>query len=82
MEQYSRRSSVRVTGIKEHDCEDLDQIVTNLLDDMNVHDVNINNINHTHRVGPRNSLRNKDHVRKIIIQLIDYKSKTTFVKAR
>ena len=59
MEQYSRQSSVRVTGIKEHDGEDLDRIVTNLIDDMNVQDMNINNINRMHRVGPRNSLRKK-----------------------
>ena len=82
MEQNSRRSSVRVTGIKEHDCEDLDRIVTNLMVDMNVQDMNINNINRMHRVGPRNSLRNKNHARQIIIQFKDYKSKTTFIKAR
>ena len=52
MEQYSRRSSVRVTGIKEHDGEDLGRIVTNLKDDMNVQDLNINNANRMHRVGP------------------------------
>ena len=34
MEQYNRRSSVRVTGIKEHNGEDLDRIVTNLIDHM------------------------------------------------
>ena len=52
MEQYSRRSSVRLTGIKEHDGEDLGRIVTNLKDDMNVQDLNINNANRMHRVGP------------------------------
>ena len=82
MEQYSRRSSVRVTGIKEHDGEDLDRIVTNLIDDMNVQDMNINNINRMHRVGPRNSLTNKNHAQQIIIQFKDYQLKTTFIKAR
>jgi hypothetical protein len=81
MEQYSRRSSVRVTGIKEHDGEDLDQIITNLIDNMNVQDVTINNINRMHRVRPRNSLTNKNHARQIIIQFKDYQSKTTFIKA-
>ena len=52
MEQYSRRSSVRVTGIKEHDGEDLGRVVTNLKDDMNVQDMNISNINRMHRCGP------------------------------
>ena len=82
MEQYSRRSSVRVTGIKENEGEDLDWIVTNLMDDMDVQDMNINNINRMHRVGPRNSLTNKNHARQIIIQFKDYKSKKTFIKAR
>ena len=81
MEQYSRCSSVRVTGIKEHDGEDLERIVTNLIDDMNVPYMNNNNINRMHRVGPRNSLTNKNHARQIIIQFKDYKSKTTFIKA-
>ena len=71
-----------MTGIKEHDGEDLDRIVTNLMDDMDVQDMNINNINRMHRVGPRNSLTNKNHARQIIIQFKDYKSKTTFIKAR
>ena len=82
MEQYSRQSSVRVTGIKEHDGEDLDQIITNLIDNMNVQDVTINNINRMHRVRPRNSLTNKNHARQIIIQFKDYKSKTTFIKSK
>ena len=43
MEQYSRRSSVRVTGIKEQDGEYLDWILTNLMDDMDVQDMDINN---------------------------------------
>ena len=76
IEQYSRRSSVRVTGIKEQDGEDLDRILTNLMDDMDVQDMNINNINCMHRVGPRNSLTNKNNARQIIIQFKDYKSKT------
>ena len=82
MEQYSRRSSVRVTGIKEQDGEDLDRIVNNLMDDMDVQDMDITNFNRMHRVGPRNSLTNKNHARQIIIQFKDYKSKTTFIKAR
>ena len=74
MEQYSRRSSVRVTGIKEQDGEDLDRIVINLMNDMDVQDMDINNINRMHRVGPRNSLTNKNYARQIIIQFKDYKS--------
>ena len=82
MEQYTRHPSVRVTGIKEHDGEYLDRIVTILMDDMDVQYMNINNINRMHRVGPRNSLTNKNHARQIIIQFKDYKSKSTFIKAR
>ena len=41
-------SAVQVTGITEHDGEHLDLIVTNLIDDMIIQDMNINNINHMH----------------------------------
>ena len=82
IEQYRRWSSFRVTGIKEHDDEDNDRIVINLIDDMNVQDMNINNINRMHRVRPRHLLTNKHHARQIIIQFKDYRSKTTSIKAR
>ena len=52
MEQHSRWSSVRLSGIKEHDGEYLDRIVTNLIEDVNIQ--YMNNINHMHRVATQN----------------------------
>ena len=45
MEQYSRRSSFRVTDINEHEGEDLSRIVTNQIDDAKLQDMNLSNIN-------------------------------------
>ena len=82
LEQYSRRSSVRVSGIKEQtDGEQLETILTNLFTDMDV-PLTLNNINRAHRIGPRTSITNRHHSRQVIIQFKDHEAKTTFMKAR
>ena len=82
LEQYSRRSSVRVSGIKEKaDGEQLDTILADLFTDMDVH-LTLNNVNRAHRIGPRTSITNRQHSRQILIQFKDHQSKTTFMKAR
>ena len=71
IEQYSRRLSVRVSGIKENtDGEQLDAIVTKLFNDMEL-PLTISNINTAHRIGPRISITNRKHSRRVIIQLKD-----------
>ena len=81
LEQYSRRSSVRVSGIKEKaDGEQLDTILTDLFTDMDVH-LTLNNISRAHRIGPRTSLTIRQHSRQVI-QFKDHEAKTTFMKAR
>ena len=82
LEQYSRRSSVRVSGIKEKaDGEQLDTILKDLFTDMDVH-LTLNNISRAHRIGPRTSITNRQHSRQVIIQFKDHEAKTTFMKAR
>ena len=82
LEQYSRRSSVRVSGIKEKaDGEQLDTILTDLFTDMDV-PLTLNNVNRAHRIGPRTSITNRQHSRQVIIQFKDHESKTSFIKAR
>ena len=82
LEQYSRRSSVRFSGIKEKaDGEQLDTILADLFTDMDVPLI-LNNVNRAHRIGPRTSITNRQHSLQIIIQFIDHESKTTFMKAR
>ena len=82
LEQYSRRSSVRITGIVEHkDGEQIDKIITDLFNDMDM-PLKMDHINRAHRIGPRKSATNKNHSRQIIVQFKDYKSKNDFIKAR
>ena len=83
LEQRSRRTSIGIIGMEENknNGEDLEKIITNLIGYMNLQGhITLDNINRQHRIGPRNSLTNKNHTRQIIIQ--DYKSKTTFIIGR
>ena len=76
LEQYSRLSSVRVSGIKEKtDGEQLETILTDLFTDMDV-PLRLNNVNRAHRIGPRTSLTNRQHSRQVIIQFKDISVRT------
>ena len=63
LELYRRRSSVRVSGIQGNASgEQLDTIVTTMLNDMDV-PLTLNNVNRTHTFGPRTSITNRNHSR-------------------
>ena len=69
MEQYSRRTSIRIAGMDENNHgEDLEKIITNLIGDMNLQDhITLDNINILNCIRPRNSLTIKNHARQFII---------------
>ena len=54
LEQYSRRTSIRITGLEENkNGEHLEKITTNLIVDMNLQDhITLDNINRLHRILP------------------------------
>ena len=84
LEQYSRRNSVRISGITENEKgEDIENNITSVLDDMKMSTkITLKDINRVHRIGPRVSLTNKMHSQQIIIQFRDYKTKSAFIKER
>ena len=84
LERYSSRTSIRITWMEEtKNGEDLEKIITNLIEDMNLKDhIILDDINRIHRIRPRISQTIKNHPRQISIQFKYYKSKTTFIKGR
>ena len=84
LEQYSRKNSERISGIKENEKgEDIENIITTVLDDMKVSDkITLKDINRAYRNGPRVSLTNKIHSRQITVQFRDYKTKSAFTKEK
>ena len=49
-EQYSRRNSVRISGVGESGEEDTDSIIKNIARDLDA-DITLNNTDRSHRVG-------------------------------
>lgn len=79
-EQYSRRTSIRINGIKETQGEDVEKTFMSIMDGVAGITVTKNDINRAHRVGPKSSATNKSHSRQIIIQFKDYKSKVNIMR--
>jgi len=86
LEQYSRRSSVRISGIKEEADEYVIGKVATVITALGLTDVTTAGINRAHRVGPKpeQPLDSIDeaHSRQILVQFKDYPSKAKVMKAR
>ena len=80
LEQYSRRSCVRIFGIKETDGESTDTIVCDLANKKMDVPLSTSDIDRSHRVGKR--VPNSVHPRPIIVKFVSYRTRTTFIKAR
>lgn len=82
-EQYSRRTSVRISGVKETEGEDVVAEVMNILDPLDI-PVQRENINRTHRVGSKMLRDGKPRTkpRQILVQFKDYPSKAAIMKVK
>ena len=73
-EQYSRRTSIRISGIPEKKDENILSVVNNLFEEMDVHPI----INRVHRVGTRSDDATKH--RQVICQFITHPDKVLVMK--
>lgn len=78
-EQYSRRNCLRITGIQEDPGEDTDEIVLKMAADLGA-DIQINDIDRSHRVGKRRSDRVKP--REMIVKFATFRTRQKLYKLR
>ena len=81
LEQYSRRTSIRIHGLKEEEGENMEAKVENVMKSIGGVDSSINRF---HRVGKPKPAENKatTATRQVIVQFKDYTSKKQVMKAR
>ena len=73
LEQYSRRNSFRISGIQENDELSTDEIIMAIANKYNI-DVDIKDIDRSHRVGMKSDRRN----RAISVKCTSYGEETRF----
>ncbi|XP_072018137.1 uncharacterized protein [Amphiura filiformis] len=84
IQQYSRRNSLRVTGIPEHLKECTDTIVKDLAKEKLGITINDSDVDRSHRVGKMNEEKqdgSKKH-RAILVKFTSYRSRNKVIKAR
>ena len=84
LEQYSRRSCVRISGIKESQSENVNGVVGQLIDRLNL-DVKPEDIDRMHRVGRPDRVRNNGAPmgpRDIIVKLCNSNARLQLLKGR
>ena len=85
-EQYSRRTSVRISGVDEASGgEDVGRIVSTIIEKCDSASLSMANVNRAHRVGQRQSAerqQGKPRPRQIIVQFKDYNSKVAVMRSR
>ena len=79
LEQYSRRNSLRISGIPEQSVEVTDEIVLKLVNDLGV-TLNSSDIDRSHRVGRITDTRRKD--RDIIVKFTSYNARQKLYRQR
>ena len=80
LEQYSRRNSLRVTGLPERDGEDVTAMCTKLItDDLCCDSFSVSSIDRIHRVGPK---RQDGKSRPILIKFATYRDRALVYGAR
>ena len=78
IEQYTRRQNFRISGIKENEDENTDSIVVNFVQNTMKIDLDIRDIDRSHRMGRPNYKINRD----IIIRFTSWKARQRIVKAK
>lgn len=81
LEQYSRRSCLRVSGINESDNENVTEKIIHLASRTGA-DITARDIDRAHRVGKKNTGRNRQADREIIIKFSTYDARLKFLKSR
>ena len=76
-EQYSRRNSVRISGVGESSEEDTDRIILNIAKDLEA-DITLNDIDRSHRVGKSRNGR----PRAIIVKFTSYRARRALYSKR
>ena len=77
LEQYSRRTCIRIGNIREHDGESTDSIVLNVSKESGA-DISASDIDRSHRVGKHKPGKHRE----IIVKFVNYKARTRFIKSR
>lgn len=78
LQQYSRRSSLRIFGVKEEPNEDTDQIVCDIATKKLGVPLSRDDIDRSHRTGKRDG----KHPRSIIAKFCTYRKRNEIIKAR
>ena len=81
--QYSRRNCLRVSGVKETEGENIDDVVIDLCKGIGV-DIKLDEIDRTHRLGRKieHSDKSSKRPRDIIVKFATYRSRQKLFKAR
>ena len=89
LEQYSRRTSVRISGVQESELgEDLTTVVTDILANSmpDMPRLTMGDVNRAHRVGQRKRqdqhTQRSQHPRQILVQFKDYNGKLNITRSR
>lgn len=82
-EQYSRRNSLRLSGIPENDFEDTGEIVINVVNNIMKLDppLQLEEIDRTHRIGLK-SKATKERPRQVIVKFATYKTRQRVFKQK
>lgn len=82
VEQYSRRNCLKISGVPESTEGTTDDIVCNIARAIDV-DLNINDIDRSHRLGKSpSSVEGRERPRDIIVKFMSYRVRAKFYKAR
>lgn len=76
LEQYSRRNSVRISGIPEEEHENTDEIVQKVAESLGV-EMSLEAIDRSHRAG-----RKGDYVRPILCKFVSYRAKRALMTVK
>lgn len=76
-EQYSRRNCLRISGVRENNNENTDELILEMTRSMDV-DLSLQEIDRSHRVGKPNPARARD----IIVKLSTFRSREKLYRAR
>ncbi|XP_071086617.1 uncharacterized protein [Haliotis cracherodii] len=77
LEQYSRRNSIRISGVEETRDENVEDVVMDVLKDVHP-SINVSNIDRCHRVGKKNS----GTKRQIIVKFVSYWDRNKVMRNR
>lgn len=85
LEQYQRRNNLRVFGVPETTGEDTDTVLVNLFKEKLDVDVEVNRLDRSHRVGPKQKPGSRDATprhRPIIIRFMSYQDRRRVFSAK